>query len=43
MVQSQSVRKDNARCETRYAALTGPGTYGPFPVPARTAYYRVTF
>ena len=23
-----------ARCETRYAALTGPGTYGPFPVPA---------
>ena len=33
MVQSQSVLKDNARCETRYAAVTGPGTYGPFPVP----------
>src|SRR2546422_11585515 len=34
VVQSQSVLKDNARCETRYAAVTGPGTYGPFPVPA---------
>ena len=34
MVQSQSVRKDNAGCETRYTVSTGPGTYGPFPVPA---------
>ena len=32
MVQSQSVRKDNAKCGKRNAHLSDRGTYGPFPV-----------